>query len=72
MRKPKQAQAMLDKELSTKAILDVLAAAIDKGQPWAIMLYLSYRWGKPKPMAQHLPRCTVGVQVTKLVDGEPS
>ncbi len=62
---------MLDKELSIKAVLDVLAAAIDKGQPWAIRLALAYNWGLPKPLAKPPPR-RAGVAVTWQAGGEPS
>ncbi len=51
-RKPKaeehEIRAALHKAIAPSAVLAKLAAAIEKGESWAITLYLAYDWGKPK------------------------
>lgn len=37
----------LDRERPLSVVIAQLAAAVDEGQPWAIMLWLAYLVGKP-------------------------
>jgi len=70
----KQRTKALDKCLIVKQIVGVLAAAVDRGEPWAIRLWLAYLWGLPKPIARRAPERperTAALQVTWREDEHP-
>jgi len=51
-RKPKatenEIRAALHKAMPSADVHAKLAQAVDRGEPWAITLYLAYDWGKPR------------------------
>ncbi len=59
--------SLLDKALPLAKVVPLLAECVKRKQPWAITLWLAYRWGKPIERVEHTGKDGEPIEIREVI-----